>query len=164
MYNNLEQFAAEWKNESKMTEATLQALTDDSLSQAIRENRRTIQSLAWHLVASVGYMASLGLRFDAPAPDRIPDTAAEIAEAYSRVSRALLEAVLTQWSDDRLGETQHLFGEEWQNGASLRFTVMHQAHHRGQLTVLISQAGLRVPELYGPTYDSWIEKGMEPLA
>lgn len=164
MYTNLEQFAAEWKNEARMTEMALQALTDDSLSQAIKEDRRTIKSLAWHLVASVGYMSSLGLQFDGPVQDGMPDNAAEIAEAYGRVSRALLDAVLSQWSDDLLGESQTVFGEEWQNGASLRFTVLHQAHHRGQLTVLMSQAGLRLPELYGPTYDSWIEKGMEPLA
>lgn len=55
-------------------------------------------------------------------------------------------------------------GVKWQNGASLRFAVMHQAHHRGQMTVLMRQAGLTVPEIYGPTYESWIEKGMEPLA
>jgi hypothetical protein len=31
------------------------------------------------------------------------------------------------------------------------------------MTVLMRQAGLRIPELYGPTYDSWIDKGMDPL-
>lgn len=53
--------------------------------------------------------------------------------------------------------------EAWLNGGSLRYTIMHQAHHRGQMTVLMRQAGLRVPDVYGPTYDTWVEKGITPL-
>ncbi|MMZ69496.1 DinB family protein [compost metagenome] len=54
-------------------------------------------------------------------------------------------------------------GQPYRKGEMLRFTLMHQAHHRGQMTVLMRQAGLRVPEVYGQTYESWIEAGMEPL-
>lgn len=59
--------------------------------------------------------------------------------------------------------TREFDGEPWTNAAFLHFTLVHQAHHRGQMTVLMRQAGLRIPELYGPTYDSWIDKGMDPL-
>lgn len=73
-------------------------------------------------------------------------------------------AVQEQWNDETLEQSQQVMGVEWQNGATLRFTIMHQAHQRGQMTVLMRQAGLVVPEIYGPTYESWIEKGIEPLA
>lgn len=164
MYTKLEQFIAEWKQEAQLTEAVMRALTDESLSQVIREDRRSLGTLSWHLVASIGYMESLGLSMDnLPDPNEKPGSAAAIAEAYSRSSRSLERAVLEQWSDETLGQSQQVFGAEWPNGASLRFTIMHQAHHRGQMTVLMRQAGLPVPEIYGPTYESWIEKGMEPL-
>jgi len=40
--------------------------------------------------------------------------------------------------------------------------MMHQSHHRGQMTVLMRQAGLRVPYIYGPAYEDWVEQGLEP--
>lgn len=164
MYTKLEPFLTEWKQEAQITEAVMRALTDESLPQSIREDRRSLGTLAWHLVSSIGYMASLGLSMD-DLPDRKerPASAAEIAEAYSRSARSLERAVQEQWSDETLAQSQQVMGVEWQNGASLRFTIMHQAHHRGQMTVLMRQAGLIVPEVYGPNYESWIAKGMVPL-
>ena len=40
--------------------------------------------------------------------------------------------------------------------------VQHEVHHRGQLTVLMRQAGLRPPGIYGPTFDDWKDKGQTP--
>jgi len=42
--------------------------------------------------------------------------------------------------------------------------VNHQAHHRGQMAVLIRQAGLRVPDVYGPAREDWAQWGMEARA
>jgi uncharacterized damage-inducible protein DinB len=36
-------------------------------------------------------------------------------------------------------------------GAMLRSLIDHQTHHRGQMTVLLRQAGLPVPGVMGPT-------------
>lgn len=164
MYAKLEQFVTEWEKETRITEDVLKTLTDESLTQAIRSDRRTLGALAWHLVTSVGFMSTLGLELETqPKGTSVPDSAAEIAEAYSGIAHSLLNAVQSQWDDKSLAATQTVMGEEWGNGASLHFAVMHQAHHRGQMTVLMRQAGLLVPELYGPTYESWLEKGMEPL-
>ncbi|MDG0812635.1 DinB family protein [Cohnella rhizosphaerae] len=55
-------------------------------------------------------------------------------------------------------------GQSWINGDSLRFSLTHQAHRRGQMTVLMRQAGLRPPGLYGPIYEVWIAQGMAPRA
>lgn len=36
-------------------------------------------------------------------------------------------------------------------GKFLRMLIDHQTHHRGQMTVLLRQAGLTVPGVMGPT-------------
>jgi uncharacterized damage-inducible protein DinB len=41
------------------------------------------------------------------------------------------------------------------------FLIQHQAHHRGQMTVLMRQAGLPVPGIYGPSKEEWANFGME---
>jgi uncharacterized damage-inducible protein DinB len=40
---------------------------------------------------------------------------------------------------------------------------MHQCHHRGQMTVLMRQAGQKVPGIYGPAKEEWSSMGMEPM-
>lgn len=164
MFTKISDFAREWEEELKLTEKVMEALTDDSLSREIILGRRTLGDIAWHLVLSPHYMTGCGLVFEGPAGgNEVPSSAATIAAEYGKISRALLEAVKTQWSDESLLETVDMMGESWKNGATLRFTVMHQAHHRGQMTVLMRQAGLRIPEVYGQTYESWVDAGMEPL-
>jgi uncharacterized damage-inducible protein DinB len=56
-----------------------------------------------------------------------------------------------------------MYGEDWLNGLTLQILISHEIHHRGQMTVLMRQAELRVPEVYGPTREDWLERGMEPL-
>ncbi|WP_236339969.1 DinB family protein [Paenibacillus plantiphilus] len=86
-----------------------------------------------------------------------------MGERDRRISRDLLHAVRTQWNDETLRESVTIQKEAWLNGSSLRYVIMHQSHHRGQMTVLMRQAGLRLPNVCGPTYDTWIEKGIAPL-
>ncbi|OBZ18467.1 hypothetical protein A8L34_02465 [Bacillus sp. FJAT-27264] len=164
MFTRIEDFAVEWKNEAEITASVLDTLTDDSLGQVVIEGRRTLGQIAWHLVRSLHFMTSLGLVFDAPTGGEVaPASAAFIASEYRRISSELLNAVRTQWKDETLHESVIIHEEAWLNGGSLRFTMMHQAHHRGQMTVLMRQAGLQLPAVYGPTYDHWIEKEIAPL-
>ena len=55
-----------------------------------------------------------------------------------------------------------MYGERWTRAFGLKVCVDHQIHHRGQLTVLMRQAGLRVPSLYGPAKEDWSQMGMKP--
>lgn len=165
MYVKITDFTEDWTREMSLTQKVMDALSDESLFQAVVPQRRTLGQIAWHLVESMHYMTHCGLDFQGPEGGGKPPLAAAIlAEEYRRVGGALLNAVQSQWSDERLHDTVEVMGEPWANGASLRFTVMHQAHHRGQMTVLMRQAGLRVPDVYGPTYDSWVDQGLAPLA
>lgn len=164
MYTTIEEFITEWTVEMRLTEEVMVLLTDESLSQRIINERRTLGQIAWHLVQSIYYMSHLGLSIEEPlGGNQIPQSAAVVAEEYRRMGALLLQALKTQWTDEKLQETQMIMDEEWSNGASMRFILMHQAHHRGQMTVLMRQAGLAIPEVYGPTYESWINKGLAPL-
>ena len=55
-----------------------------------------------------------------------------------------------------------MYGETWINGDTLSALVDHQIHHRGQITVLMRQAGLKVPGIYGPSREDWNKIGMKP--
>ncbi|WP_421617264.1 DinB family protein [Brevibacillus sp. TJ4] len=149
MITSVEQFVTEWTQESEQTVRLLSSLTDESLLRRIAPGHWTLGEIAWHLVGSLHYMTYLGLSFPAPRAEQ-PMTAAEILEAYRMISRDMLAAVQTQWGDDSLQEEREMAGERWKNGASLRFVLMHQAHHRGQMTVLMRQAGIAdIPRMYG---------------
>ncbi|GLI04155.1 hypothetical protein YDYSG_01850 [Paenibacillus tyrfis] len=164
MFTTITNFAAEWEKEAELTAQVLSGLTDESLQRRIDADRRTLGALAWHLVTSIDFMTSLGLDFKGVSEGaKAPESAEGIAEEYRRINQALLEAVTTQWTENTLRESRTIGGGKWPISAALRYFLMHQAHHRGQMTVLMRQAGLRPPEIYGPTYDTWVDKGKAPL-
>ena len=157
MFVTIRDFVKEWEDESAATQRVLDALTDASLSTQVAPGHRTLGEIAWHLVTTIHEMLSLaGLKFESPGDERqTPDSAKAIADAYRATSQAMLEAVKTQWNDESLREIKNMYGQSWANGLTLRILIQHQAHHRGQMTVLMRQAGLRVPGVYGPSKEEW---------
>lgn len=164
MFTSIEAFVKEWENVSAGTRRLLEELTDASLSQSIGEGYRTLGRLAWHLTCSPHEMlVRTGLELPAPGDENVvPSTAAEIAAAYARTSREVADAVRGQWQDANLAESCDMYGEQWANGFTLRVVIQHEVHHRAQMTVLMRQAGLHVPGLYGPAREDWQGMGMEP--
>lgn len=154
MYQSIQQFADDWAVEAALTSQVLAVLTDASLSQQVTAERgRTLGELAWHLVTSVpGMLMAGGLQvegpgFDAPTPGR----ASEIADGYRKFNEAAVSALKRDWTDAMLPEPLKLFGViDTTYGGLLQLVVRHQIHHRGQLTVLMRQAGLVPPGVYGP--------------
>ncbi|MFB9326906.1 DinB family protein [Paenibacillus aurantiacus] len=164
MFTSIASFEAGWIHESKATQRVMDALTDDSLGQAVTPLNRTLGQLAWHIASTQHEMLTrTGLEFPAACHgEKAPASAKAIADAYRVSSAALLDAIKAQWNDDKLHETADMYGDQWRNGMTLHILIMHEVHHRGQMTVLMRQAGLRVPDLYGPTREDWIEWGQEP--
>ncbi|WP_433943415.1 DinB family protein [Paenibacillus sp. SN-8-1] len=164
MFTTLKSFEESWKHESALTQKILDGLTDESLSQAIVSNHRTIGRIAWHIVTSLHEMLSrTGLVFEAPHDDApVPASASVIAESYRQASNALSEAIKQQWTDSTLAETNEMYGDIWPKGLTLTVLIRHQIHHRGQMTVLMRQAGLPVPGVYGPSLEEWSSIGMQP--
>ena len=92
----------------------------------------------------------------------MPKSAKIISEEYSKSAASLKDAVVKGWNDESLKEEINMYGQTWTKGQTLSTLLVHQMHHRGQMTVLMRQAGLKVPGIYGPAYEEWESMGMPP--
>jgi len=157
MYKTIDDFLTDWSQESALTLKVLEALTDASLTQAVSEAQpRTLGGLAWHLTGGVGGMLEAGgVQIDGPDyKTAAPTSAAELAEAYRKMSDAAAAAIRSQWTDAKLSDKLLLFGFiDTTYAGLLNLVVRHQIHHRGQMTVLMRQAGLAAPGVYGPNQE-----------
>ena len=164
MYRTISDFALDWKYESAATLKVLHALTDESLHQKVVPDGRSLGFLAWHLVLTLSEMGSkMGLQITGPAEDsELPTSVSEIASTYDISSKSVGEVVRTTWSDVSLDEKIDMYGDTWKRGYALASLVKHQTHHRAQMTVLMRQAGLPVPGVYGPSREEWAKMGMPP--
>lgn len=156
MYHTLEEFLQNWNYESNGTQKVLDALTDESLSQSVAPGHRTLGELSWHVVTSLHlFLSSIGLEFEGANGEEVPASAKEMAESYRTTSENLVSAINTQWNDGTLKEVKDLFGQQMPVSVILGMLNTHQIHHRGQMTILMRQAGLKVPGVYGPSKEEW---------
>jgi len=164
MYNLITDFKEDWKYESESTLKLFNQLTDDSLNKKHNDNVRIPGKIAWHIVTTLGEMVQrTGLKFDATPEDApIPSSVKQICDEYKRSSDGMLKAVSTEWNNDTLKENVELYGQTWKRGKVLSVLVNHQIHHRGQLSVVMRLAGLKVPGVYGPAKEEWAQMGMSP--
>ncbi|SDO02188.1 Uncharacterized damage-inducible protein DinB (forms a four-helix bundle) [Paenibacillus sp. yr247] len=165
MFTTIQAFVDEWKKESTATQRVLDTLTDASLNQRIAPDFRSLGQLGWHIATTVHEMLSrTGLEFAAPeGEEHAPSSAKTIADTYRTSAAGLTSAIQSQWTDAKLAESSDMYGEQWLNATTLRIFISHEIHHRGEMIVLMRQAGLRVPDIYGPTREDWLERGMVPL-
>lgn len=161
MFTTIESFIREYEMESSTTQQLLDTLTDESLQQAQAEGYRPLGYIAWHLVhAERGMLYGTGLKFESPAAVNSPPAkAAVIAEAYRTTTQNILNAIRTQWTDGDLQTVVTMFGMQWTISTTLHSFLKHEIHHRGQLTILMRQAGLPVIGAYGPAKEQWAAIG-----
>jgi uncharacterized damage-inducible protein DinB len=164
MYRTISDFTLDWKYESAATLKVLRTLTNESLLQMVSPDGRSLGFLAWHLVLTLSEMGSkMGLQITGPAEDsEQPTSATEIASTYEISSKSVGEVVRTTWTDVSLDEKIEMYGDTWKRGSALASLVKHQTHHRAQMTVLMRQASLPVPGVYGPSREEWAKMGMPP--
>ncbi len=165
MYRKISDFADTWKYESESTIKLLNGLTDASLDQKIYPEGRTLARLSWHITETIGEMLNrTGLHVEEPETSGHLRNAALIAEVYGRVAQQGLAAVQENWTDESLEIKHDMYGMEWSRGTILTVLVQHQIHHRGQMTVLMRQAGLVVPGIYGPAREEWLKMNLPAMA
>lgn len=167
MFRCLDDFFKCWQEESKVTLRLLEAIPDSAMHKHVAEGHRDLRRMAWHLVESLLEMPDrMGLELEGRHYIQggfiqdPPATMAAIHNAYAKASGSLMR-VLESWKDEDLLIQDEMYGELWARGRTLTVLLLHQAHHRGQMTVLMRQAGLKVPEVYGPTQEGWANYGLE---
>ncbi len=161
MIRTIEDFQKAWAYEAEMTGKALSNLTDASLATQVTADGRSLGFLGWHLAVTLGEMLALvGLNIDAPAVDAdCPASAAEIASAYERGGKSVADEIGKNWTEETLLIEDDMYGETWSRGMTLFYLILHQAHHRGQMTVLMRQASVAVPGIYGPAKEEWAAMG-----
>jgi len=167
MIRRVEDFIQVWQAEADNTVKVFEAIPDEHSGQSIADGHRSLKCLAWHLVESLIEMPShFGIQIDGHEMSKNgficdpPGTMAEVKSAYEKASASFL-AGLKDWGDDTLSQEVDMYGQKWSKGQSLLVLMTHQIHHRGEMFVLIRQAGLVPPDIYGPTKEGWAAFGME---
>lgn len=156
MFTSVADFLEVWRRESACTARVLGAVSDEDLGFGGEGRGRKLGAVAWHLATSVREISRhTGLEVSGPTKDDpMPHTGAEIRAGYERAAASLANAVEGSWFDGTLEVEDDVYGESWPRGRTLFVLLCHEVHHRGQLTLLLRQAGLEVPEVYGPSADS----------
>lgn len=153
MYRTVNDFLVDWEKSANGTIQVLESMRDDKLNQAIVDGHSTLGWLGWHLTTSIGFFAKIiGLSVQIPGnPKKVPEKAQEIIQAYKLVAEEFKGQCKDKLTDEKLLEEIGGFGAPTPRGVILRTLIDHQTHHRGQMTVLLRQAGLPVPGVMGPT-------------
>lgn len=166
MFHRIDEFLASYREMAEGTVRIFEALTDGNIYQSVTGGHRTLGQIGWHIVCTVPEMMNrvdLGLgSVDPDAPP--PRSATGIRSAYVKVSAELEAAVSGQWDDDTLQVSDRMYGEEWRRGRTLAVLIRHEVHHRGQMTVLLRQAGQKVPGVCGPAKEEWADHGLQAPA
>ena len=165
MFSDIKAFLAIYGGESATTSKVLGVLTDESLSREKAPEHNTLGDIAWHLATAPYYMLSqVGFNFD-PAQAAKPEqpTAAAIKALYDKTS-AEVKAQASGKTPEEIARIYHVFNVmDWSMGTMLTVLLNHEIHHRGQLSVLMRQAELVVPSIYGPTKEQTVEALMAQM-
>ena len=164
MFRTIQDFLGRWAYETEATSKVFGQLTDASLGQKVTPDGRSLGRLAWHIIQTLPEMGGrTGLVIKGPGEtEPVPADAADMASQFQEAAESLEEQIRASWVDADLEVEDDMYGEMWPRGKSLAALVNHQIHHRGQMTVLMRQAGVPVPGVYGPSREEWDAYGMPP--
>lgn len=164
MYRHIEDFISNWKYESANTLKLFRLLTHDVMDKQLHERVRTAGFLAWHVTHTLKEMMErTGLHIEGTDQENYNgETPEQICAAYQGASDSLVKE-LKKWTDADLEQEDEMYGDKWKRGVTLHILIAHQAHHRGELVVIMRMLGLPVVGMYGPAYEEWLAYGMQPL-
>jgi len=163
MFRKMDDFYKSYQTLTEGTLKILKAIDTDAMCRNVADGHRTLRGMAWHIVTTVPEMMNqVGLGLSSVDEKTFPPGApAELTAGYEKVTGELVAALKAKWDDEDLVKTDELYGETWPRGLTLKILMDHEIHHRGQMTVLLRQAGLMVPGVFGPSKEEWEKFGME---
>jgi len=166
MFRKVDDFLKAYEYQAEGTNKVFALLDEANMKKAVAPGHRTLRDMAWHIVVTVPEMMNrtgLGMA-SVDHESAPPDSAAAIQAGYRKVAKEFTGALASKWTDETLLETDDMYGERWARGATLSALLLHEVHHRGEMIVLLRQAGAKVPGLYGPSQEEWSQYNMEPPA
>jgi uncharacterized damage-inducible protein DinB len=157
MFRSIDDFLHAWAPERDSTVRVFRELPGASLGQRVSPAGRTLGFIAWHLTTSLSEMMNqAGVGISGPSEkDPTPAWAKVIAELYENAAGSLAALVAANWTDELLAGEITIFGGKLARRYLLMAVIAHETHRRGQMTVLMRQAGLKVPGVYGPSLEEW---------
>jgi uncharacterized damage-inducible protein DinB len=155
--NEFEMFMDTWDAEARKTVGLLKTLPAHQYDFRPDAGGRSLGELTWHLAELDGYI-SLMVEKGAIAPGEKPPgierprTVAELAPAFERVHREAVDRVKRAVPNGDITRTVTYFdGSPWPVSRVLwSGLLLHQIHHRGQLSLMNRLAGGASPGLMGP--------------
>ncbi len=151
-----EAFLATYGYESDITARVFGALTDESLTFGDGEGAlRGIGDIAWHIATAPAFLLNQ-CGYTLPQFPFAPPagySAASILSTYNDLRQQIFDQTKTKTAED-MNQVYHVFNTyDWNVSTMLHALIVHEVHHRGQLSILMRQAGLVVPGIYGPNYE-----------
>lgn len=165
MNSRINEFLHDWTQEAKMTVTIFKAVEEGRKSERPNENIRSLERLAWHITQTLTEMPLKAGLIDSDPYEHmdIPSSFQEIIDIYKANSRQLAAAIQEKWTDENLSEEVNMYGSNWTKATILSVLIRHQAHHRGQMTMLMRVLGMKVPGIYGPAREEWSQMGMAAM-
>ena len=152
---SVSQFLAYWDSLRGRTRRVVACIPPDQLEWTHRAGSFTLGDLVRHLATIERYMYAETI---AGRPSRYPGCGRDLADGYAAVleyfDRLDVEArsIIGALSDADLERKCHTpAGAHITTWKWLRAMVEHEAHHRGQIYLMLNMLGVPTPPLYGLT-------------
>ena len=146
------------KNEHGITKKIIEAVPVDKGDYRPAPDSKSALELAWHIAVSenmfLDSVASGEFHFPTSGkPDHIR-TSADVSAWYVDAFEKNTQRLAARSGDElvKIMDFRGLF--QLPAVFYLQFTVNHTIHHRGQLSVYLRPMGVKVPSIYGESYDA----------
>jgi uncharacterized damage-inducible protein DinB len=164
MYRKIADFVDDWKSEEQSTLKIFSMTGNEKISAKVADNIRSLGQLAWHITQTLTEMPHKAgiVKEDYLEHEPLPATFDEIISQYKKYSKKLITSLKKNWKDSDLIRLVELYGEKWEKRKVLSALINHQIHHRAQMTVIMRLQNMKVPGIYGPAREEWLQFGMQP--
>jgi len=153
----LESIALPWfKNEHPLTKRVIEAVPADKGDYRPDPISRTAFELAWHIASAenrfLDAVASGQFDFSGGRPEWVRHSL-DVAKWYAENFATNIQR-LEKLSDEQLLKVVDFRGiRQWPAVLYLQSGLHHTIHHRGQLSTYMRPMGVKVPSIYGQSYD-----------
>jgi uncharacterized damage-inducible protein DinB len=153
--NELDRFRKVWDMEAGLTTKLLESLPTDQYDFRPDPGNRSLGEMAWHLSEIEGYI-SYGITKgavtfqEAPPNIKRPREVKSLAPGYRKVHEEAVARLADLTVADLDREIPFVMGPLPIRDILWGTMLMHQIHHRGQLSLLCRLAGGTAPGIYGP--------------